>query len=291
MRRAAPSLFAQLRAHVACCVGAGVLLTACTDDVLLLGAKPEAVTKTGDASDMQDASETPEGDAGNEDEVPPPLRARFKANGRLGVVRVETGCHLDCVDVTVVVEGGVPPYDIVWDDGKVGASQTLCEERSRVPSVVVSDARPGGGGRITLGLNTIRSRNCGTSGEGFLTCFVPERRQVECAGGRREVFELGEPVGPGRLLVELEYESAGKVIFVVDATFSETFCREEAPIAGWQLTLSSRGSALSGSLTVNSLDTGQFLSFGALSGLPIVPTVEDSLDVTWIEICEQATTP
>lgn len=185
----------------------------------------------------------------------------------------------------------MPPYEVVWDDGETGATRRLCVDPSRVPSVVVSDARRGGGGLITLGLNAIRSRNCSTSGEGFLTCFAPERRQVECAGQRREVFELGNAKGPGTLIVELGYEPTAPVIFQVDATFSETGCSEESPIAGWPVGLGNNGSALIGSLAADAQLTGAFLTFTTIAGFPIVPTLGIPFSVQWMEICEQAAIP
>lgn len=258
-----------------------LLLSACTDDALVLGEKHTSRSDFPDASDTHDASEWL-ADAGHDIA---PLKARFQANGRLNIVRIETPCMTECVDVTVVVEGGVPPYDVVWDDGKIGATQRLCPERSRTPSVAVSDSRPGGGGTLSLGFNALYARECDPNQPGFLTCFLPERRQVECAGKRRDVFDLGPSDQPGALSVELVCRPANALL--VDATFSESPCREEAPVSGTQLGLTSGPQQSRGSFSLNT-PTGQFLTFGGISGVGL-PWIEDSIEVDWIEVCAQTT--
>jgi hypothetical protein len=103
---------------------------------------------------------------------PSRISVSLSAHGRNNVSTLTALCGSDCTEVRVKAQGGLPPYEVVWDDGKRGMARTLCADPTRARSATVSDASGGVNAPTVLALGVIDHDACTDSQPAWRVCFA-----------------------------------------------------------------------------------------------------------------------
>jgi hypothetical protein len=146
------------------------------------GGQPRAHDAGPDQGDAR-TPDLPAADAGE-------LRLAFRVRGRTGVTEVTTPCATDCFDAEVVIEGGTPPYHVLWSDGVTTSARTLCSDMAvdGDSMVTVSDRYAADGGVVGESLILSTVALCGDAGSIFdaawMVCFAPQPVVPACAAGQ-----------------------------------------------------------------------------------------------------------
>jgi hypothetical protein len=206
-----------------------VLFSACSQEQLQLGALPRDAGADGEI-DLAAEADASDGSSSGAS----PISLRLRALGRDNVVKLNSLCGTECVPVELLIEGGVPPYSVRWDDGVTRADRTLCANLVFPRSVTVFDSSEGANPPASLGLNAIESSGCSSDPLWEVCYLVPPKVQACPNADAGVAIDLGRQLLPedsiSGFMVLREFEAGGRYQLFGAAAL----CAAESQVGGYQ---------------------------------------------------------